>query len=282
MSNIIINAENLKRFAKRLQKQSTELGLDLSLSQSQELLAKVLGANNFFEIHQLLTVPDKNVEDLFLDELNSILNQKPSSIRKSFMEIDYGNFVINFMGNQEESYGVYFGATHEHVEKGLRGVGISKQESFQIVQLFEKYVSHEKYEGLLLGSKIYKKIKKDQKNVVYFKNILSAHEICIDNVYYKERYTIIKQENFDKLITKKHSSGLYYDIGLGNYAGFEDFDIVDEKLSLWQKTQINQPSKIILKYYVESHFTDIPRCLAIEWWQVNQDGLIVHKKSSDG
>lgn len=55
MSDIIITKENFKRFAKRLQK---EASFNLSLSESQELFARALGAQNLNELQQLF---DKNL-----------------------------------------------------------------------------------------------------------------------------------------------------------------------------------------------------------------------------
>jgi hypothetical protein len=53
MSDITITSENFKRFAKRLQKQQEEQGLKTTLTQAQEILAKTLGANSYFEMNKL-------------------------------------------------------------------------------------------------------------------------------------------------------------------------------------------------------------------------------------
>jgi len=50
MSNIEINATNIKKFSKRLQKQTKEKGISLSLAESHELLAKTLGCNNYDQL----------------------------------------------------------------------------------------------------------------------------------------------------------------------------------------------------------------------------------------
>lgn len=50
MSNIELNATNIKKFSKRLHKHATEKGLNISLSESQELFAKSLGHTNYHNL----------------------------------------------------------------------------------------------------------------------------------------------------------------------------------------------------------------------------------------
>lgn len=56
MSNIEINATNVKKFSKRLQKQISEKGLKLSLAESHELLAKTLGCNNYDQLLKSISI----------------------------------------------------------------------------------------------------------------------------------------------------------------------------------------------------------------------------------
>lgn len=59
MSNIELNATNIKKFSKRLHKHATEKGLNISLSESQELFAKSLGHTNYHNLCNSIVEKEK-------------------------------------------------------------------------------------------------------------------------------------------------------------------------------------------------------------------------------
>lgn len=104
MSNIEINATNIKKFSKRLQKQTKEKGISLSLAESHELLAKILGCNNYDQLLKSIrverTLPIKidsstieKSKTLTFEEVNSkirdiIVNLHTLQARKQLKEND--------------------------------------------------------------------------------------------------------------------------------------------------------------------------------------------------
>src|SRR5574344_238339 len=68
MTNIIVNADNLSRFNKRLQKAiKKDLQIDVNLAQSSNLFAQSLGVSNEFELKKVL---DKHTTESFTDILD--------------------------------------------------------------------------------------------------------------------------------------------------------------------------------------------------------------------
>lgn len=59
MSNIELNATNIKKFSKRLHKHATEKGFNISLSESQELFAKSLGHTNYHNLCNSIVEKEK-------------------------------------------------------------------------------------------------------------------------------------------------------------------------------------------------------------------------------
>lgn len=78
MSNIELNATNIKKFSKRLHKHATEKGLNISLSESQELFAKSLGHNNYHNLCNNIVekekaspqIKEKNTEENISESYN--------------------------------------------------------------------------------------------------------------------------------------------------------------------------------------------------------------------
>jgi len=80
MSTININSENFKKFAKRLQKNSNT---NMSLMESQELLAKTFGASNLHNLFKMLDHEEEsliqkdlkiNVGNIYISPLHSKVN----------------------------------------------------------------------------------------------------------------------------------------------------------------------------------------------------------------
>lgn len=83
MSNININSENFKKFAKRLQKNSNS---NLSLMEAQELLAKTFGASN---LHNLFKMLDNEEEYLIQKDLK--INVGHIYFSSSYAKVNFEN-----------------------------------------------------------------------------------------------------------------------------------------------------------------------------------------------
>lgn len=98
MSNIEITADNIKKFAKRLQKNTKEKGFDLSLSESQELLARTLGSNNYNALIKNIETSKNSVSkkseienpnnlySIFINQIKEIVNHPDNGINLCFLE----------------------------------------------------------------------------------------------------------------------------------------------------------------------------------------------------
>lgn len=76
-TEIIINDKNLSRYNKRLQKIiSNELGVNIKLSEANDLFAKILGCSSAFELNNILTA------DIIQDFKEKIKSPKLSGIDK--------------------------------------------------------------------------------------------------------------------------------------------------------------------------------------------------------
>lgn len=266
MSGIIITVENFKRNAKRLQKALKASGLDVNLTQSQDLMAKSFGVKNTFEMLALLdqespqvsVIDTKNEQDIFVNELESILKSS-SLIKKAFLYTDYGNFILDICSKSEESYGIYFGATNNPSIKDFTVLGIDDETSERLVNL-SKMIPSDKYEGLLFGSNLFKKYCKN-KNVYYFKNELFKDELMIDGKLYHKRHTKFKRWKVkESLLERKNELGFYLMKG-HNYAG--------KPMSSYSDTE-----DIVVEYYHEMHcFNHNSTCYAAKFFEITSKGF---------
>ena len=87
--SIVITTENFKKYAKRQQKTINEYidahGKQPSLNDSQEILAKTLGFSNY---HEFITkINESKISDgqSFLNDLDSLVNNKKSTIQKCYI-----------------------------------------------------------------------------------------------------------------------------------------------------------------------------------------------------
>lgn len=91
MSNREINATNVKKFSKRLQKQISEKGLKLSLAESHELLAKTLGCNNYDQLLKSIsiekTAPIKIALSMIEKSKGMTFDEADENIRKIIVNI---------------------------------------------------------------------------------------------------------------------------------------------------------------------------------------------------
>lgn len=90
MSSIEINATNIKKFSKRLQKHSELFGYKATLSESQEFLAKILGKNTY---NELLKIVSQSNDDLTIDDSDSSIELKNKT--ESFVDLESEQFVYS-------------------------------------------------------------------------------------------------------------------------------------------------------------------------------------------
>jgi hypothetical protein len=107
MSNININSENFKKFAKRLQKNSNA---NMSLMEAQELLARTFGASNLHNLLQMLDNQEKaliekelkiNVGNIYIPSLHSNVN---SGNKDSILMFNHKNLCTHsiILGNEKQ------------------------------------------------------------------------------------------------------------------------------------------------------------------------------------
>lgn len=273
MSNIAINAENFKRFAKRLQKHSESYGIKLSLADSQELLAQTLGAANLFEMQSILAQESVSREAEFIAKYKEIIKDE-TAIKKSRIYVDFGNMIIDIVGcNDEETHSIYFGSEQIENVADFKRIGIPEETSKKLVNLFNAYNPVEKYAGLLFGSNVRKIMIDEQgdKEAHYFKNILLEHEKKIDGQIYSKRYMVVSDKYFKSIMRNLDLSGRYCIMKSDRYAGFED-----QKTAL--KKAVDSDS-IAIEYYYELH-ADTPKCLMSRFW-TSIDGILEEYPPSD-
>lgn len=120
MTNIIVNADNLSRFNKRLQKAiKKDLQIDVNLAQSSNLFAQSLGVSNEFELKKLL---DKHTTESFTDVLD-----KFSKYEKEV--VNHFNFHIQELLNKSpaEFFFYNFYSDIEGFYPSMSGLGFSKE-----------------------------------------------------------------------------------------------------------------------------------------------------------
>lgn len=104
MSAITITEKNSKNFAKRLNKLlKEELGTDITLRKSQELLAKILGVSNWDELHHSF------------EKLTSIPEVKNSSTMR--IDLSAAQELLKFFGGEQAE--IVISRTTGHSGKGL-------------------------------------------------------------------------------------------------------------------------------------------------------------------
>lgn len=268
MSEISINTENYKRTAKRLQKVLKENGLEINLSKAQEIMAQSFGVKNTYEMLNLLnssTTKSEQKEDLFVQSLNTILKNS-NSIKKCFLYTDYGNFILDIVSFNEESYGIYFGATSKPLMKDFLIMGIDEKTATSLVELCS-FIPEDKYEGLLFGSKLFNKYC-SKKKTHYFKNELLENEFILNSSIYKKRYTVYNKNNFEDEIIGFDKKLNLLQIKSGRHPGFDDFREPD--LYLKNKNQI------LVEYYTEQH-SEQPKCYAVRYWYIDSNNFIIEE-----
>ena len=120
MTNIIVNADNLSRFNKRLQKAiKKDLQIDVNLAQSSNLFAQSLGVSNEFELKKVLDKPTTesftDVLDKFSKYEKEVINHFNLHIQELLKNSPAEFFFYNFYSDIEGFY------------PSMNGLGFSKE-----------------------------------------------------------------------------------------------------------------------------------------------------------
>lgn len=153
MPNIELNADNIKKFAKRLQKNVVNHDIKLTLSQSQELLAKTLGATNFNELIKKfepvgITIDNEAKENkqeekiydgfnpytFFVDSFNKLLARKNSSISSCLIQhIEDFEYKIYLKSHFDYDYKINFNSIcFNEMESEIVNSGFSREDAAEI------------------------------------------------------------------------------------------------------------------------------------------------------
>lgn len=234
MPNIEINANNIKKFAKRLQKNVVDHNIELTLSQSQELLAKTLGSTNFNELIKKfepinsdsnvsleVNAPEKNqyVFDRYLFLITSfkeLLEKENSSISMCTIEhiddFEYGIYLKSYFNH---SYTINFHSINfNKIESDIIGSGFSKEDASEIKLILRVALTSPEnggsdlsqrhllslivYESLMFAKKLWDYL--DDKNSPDKK----THVLKIDlNSTSNKEYVLIGDEYYSKYLFKQ-------------------------------------------------------------------------------
>ena len=234
MPNIEINANNIKKFAKRLQKNVVDHNIELTLSQSQELLAKTLGSTNFNELIKKfepinsdsnvsleVNTPEKNqyVFDRYLFLITSfkeLLKKENSSISMCTIEhiddFEYGIYLKSYFNH---SYTIDFHSiSFNKIESDIIGSGFSKEDASEIKLILRVALTSPEnggsgeskshltsvigYESLMFAKKLWNYL--DDNNTPDKK----IHVLKIDlNSTSNKEYVLIDDEYYSKYSYKK-------------------------------------------------------------------------------
>lgn len=181
--SIIITPENFKKYAKRHQKTINQYidahGKPPSLNDSQEILAKTLGFSNYHEFITKINEPKISDSQLFLNDLNSLVNNKKSTIQKCFV----ANHKINEFRNTIELQISVDGDDYfilqipnkniknkEFLEKDLRRANIKEDDVQEILNILRKNFNNAKHEGLFFAVEFIEEFLKEKRKITLKNN----------------------------------------------------------------------------------------------------------------
>lgn len=234
MSDIVINSENFKRFSKRLQKTLKENDCNKTLMESQEILAKVLGSSNTFELMKNLTPEESivlkkvdNIEyekqaQLFISELNNLLmadNSGNSSVKECYFEVKEGYLILVLSAVRnlvKHKYCFYFGEdTNDYkIYAELIYSGFVNSDANKIQDFKLSHMPKDSKKSLLLGNEIIKILEKaslleEYDQFEYFGNKIIKHnnfyiirmqaginEFEVKGKYFEKKYSLVSNMFF--------------------------------------------------------------------------------------
>lgn len=231
--SIIITPENFKKYAKRQQKTINEYidthGKPPSLNDSQEILAKTLGFSNYHEFITKINEPKISDSQSFLNDLNSLVNNKKSTIQKCFV----ANHKINEFKNTIELQISVDGDDYfilqipnkninnkEFLEKDLRRANIEEDDIKEILNILHKNFNNAKHEGLFFAVEFIEEFLKEKRNIALKNNPCNINnEFLLNGDIFVRQFSCI---NFPWQITndsEKHKTTGMVKVPYSNMSG---------------------------------------------------------------
>lgn len=176
--SIVITTENFKKYAKRQQKTINEYidahGKQPSLNDSQEILAKTLGFSNYHEFITKINEPKISDGQSFLNDLDSLVNNKKSTIQKCHIANQKNNESKNTIELQISVDGDdYFILqipnknlnNKDFLEKDLRRSSIEEDDVQGILKILHKHFNNAKHDGLFFAVEFIEEFLKEKRNI---------------------------------------------------------------------------------------------------------------------
>lgn len=231
--SIVITTENFKKYAKRQQKTINEYidahGKQPSLNDSQEILAKTLGFSNY---HEFITkINESKISDgqSFLNDLDSLVNNKKSTIQKCYIANQKNNESKNTIELQISVDGDdYFILqipnknlkNKDFIENDLRRAGIVESDVQEILNILHKHFNKAKHDGLFFAVEFIEEFLKENRNVALKNNPCNINnEFLLNGTMFVRQFSCVKfpwQINND---SEKHKTTGMVKVPYSNMSG---------------------------------------------------------------
>lgn len=316
MSDIVINSENFKRFSKRLQKSLRENDCNKTLMESQEILAKVLGSSNTFELMKNLAPEEKlivnvidNIEyvkkaQLFLSELSNLLvpdSSGNSTIKACFFEVIHENSIVMTIVSEKivkDKYCFYFGEeTNDYkIYEELIYAGFGRCDSDKIQEFKLKNIPSNAKESILLAYEVLKILQEASNlnetkkfdfikyqpsiynNFFILKMKPGVNEIKVKGIYFEKKYSLVSNKFFRK------DKEVFFDdskrfLDISDYDNLKDLAAWEDKdISIKQldKDFSSYESTKILIEYYTEMFSYNGRKICKQYWKYDKHGVLIN------
>lgn len=285
MSNIEITADNIKKFAKRLQKNTKEKGFNLSLSESQELLAKTLGSNNYNalikSIESSLNLLKKQDEK---NHINNVVEKTENRNQTSSSSevIDFSNLlkeIVNLPDNKismcyfqkehistaKNKYTLYFSSIYgdtfkfEFGRSGFSDVlyehivlaGLSNYDADNIIKLIcspKKDILNNRFDSITFAKELFEFLgDKKETHVIKIDCSINDSYTKIDGEYYSISKAKVSKRCFESIqFTSWYSNDKnYFDISGINIEINTDYHS-KENIEITRFHNVETPRKVLL------------------------------------
>lgn len=204
--SIVITTENFKKYAKRQQKTINEYidahGKQPSLNDSQEILAKTLGFSNYHEFITKINEPKISDGQSFLNDLNSLVNNKKSTIQKCYIANQKNNESKNTIELQISVDGDdYFIlqipnknlSNKDYLKKDLRRSSIGEEDVQEILNILHKHFNNAKHDGLFFAVEFIEEFLKENRNIALKNNPCNINnEFLLNGTMFVRQFSCVK------------------------------------------------------------------------------------------